>query len=77
MLSNELHLFVLEGFGAEPQFLEKLEQNFFGRKIAVKCVFDAEIYQLYRRKTQENVENVPSRLQIWGICSLLKRKLFL
>lgn len=47
MSNNELHLFVLEGYGAEPQYLEKLEQNFFGRKISVKCVFDAEIYQLY------------------------------
>lgn len=53
MLSNELHLFVLEGFGAEPQYLEKLEQNFFGRRIAVKCVFDAEIYQLYEQLKKE------------------------
>lgn len=47
MSNSELHLFVLEGYGAEPQYLEKLEQNFFGRRISVKCVFDAEIYQLY------------------------------
>lgn len=49
MSNNELHLFVLEGYGAEPQYLEKLEQNFFGRGISVKCVFDAELYQLYEQ----------------------------
>lgn len=53
MLNNELHLFVLEGFGAEPQYLDKLEKNFFGRSISVKCVFDAEIYQLYEHLKKE------------------------
>lgn len=53
MSNSELHLFVLEGYGAEPQYLEKLEQNFFGRKISVKCVFDAEIYQLYEHLKKE------------------------
>lgn len=53
MSNNELHLFVLEGYGAEPQYLEKLEQNFFGRRISVKCVFDAEIYQLYEHLKKE------------------------
>ncbi|MBQ0157765.1 MAG: hypothetical protein KBS47_01985 [Bacteroidales bacterium] len=54
MLNNELHLFVLEGAGAEPQFVKKLEQNFFKRKISVKCVFDAEIYQLYKQLEKED-----------------------
>lgn len=53
MLNNELHLFVLEGDGAERQYLEKLEQNLFGRRISVKCVFDAEIYQLYEQLKKE------------------------
>lgn len=53
MSNNELHLFVLEGYGAEPQYLEKLEQNFFGRRISVKCVFDAELYQLYEHLKKE------------------------
>lgn len=53
MSNSELHLFILEGFGAEPQYLEKLEQNFFGEKISVKCVFDAEIYQLYEQLKKE------------------------
>lgn len=43
----------LEGYGAEPQYLEKLEQNFFGRRISVKCVFDAELYQLYEHLKKE------------------------
>lgn len=54
MSSNELHLFVLEGYGAEPQYLEKLEQNFFCRRISVKCVFDAEIYQLYEHLKKDD-----------------------
>lgn len=54
MLNNELHLFVLEGHGAEPKYLDQLERNFFGRRISLKCVFDAEIYQLYEQlKTEE------------------------
>ena len=49
MLNNELHLFVFEGSSSEPKYIEMLERNFLGKKITVKCVYDAEIYQLYRQ----------------------------
>ena len=48
MLNNELHLFVFEGVRAESKYVDMLEQNFLGRRISVKCVYDAEIYQLYK-----------------------------
>lgn len=47
--NNELHLFVFEGGRAEPQYVEMLERHFLGKRISVKCVYDAEIYQLYRQ----------------------------
>ncbi len=53
MSNSELHLFVPEGYGAEPLYLEKLEQNFFGRRISLKCVYDAELYQLYEHLKKE------------------------
>ena len=43
MLNNELHLFVFEGVRAESKYVDMLEQNFFGKRISVKCVYDAEI----------------------------------
>lgn len=49
MLNKELQLFIYEGSSAEPQYIDKLEKNFLGEKIAIKCVYDAEIYQLYRQ----------------------------
>ena len=48
-LNNELHLFVFEGNRAEPQYEDMLEKHFLGKRISVKCVYDAEIYQLYRQ----------------------------
>lgn len=49
MLNKELQLFVYEGGSAEPKYVDKLEKNFLGERIAIKCVYDAEIYQLYRQ----------------------------
>ena len=53
MSNNELHLFVFEGARAESMYVDKLEQNFLGNRISVKCVYDAEIYQLYKRLKAE------------------------
>ena len=53
MLSSELHLFVFEGVRAESLYVDKLEQNFLGKRISVKCVYDAEIYQLYKQLKAE------------------------
>lgn len=49
MSSKELCLFVFEGGRTEQIIAQKLEEEFLGRKIAIKCVFGAEIYQLYRK----------------------------
>ena len=49
MSSSELHLFVFEGARAESKYVDKLEQHFLGKRISVKCVYDAEIYQLYKQ----------------------------
>ena len=54
MLNNELHLFVFEGVRAESKYIDMLEQNFLGRRISVKCVYDAEIYQLYKVLKEED-----------------------
>lgn len=53
MSNNELHLFVFEGVRAESKYVDMLEQNFLGKRISVKCVYDAEIYQLYRQLKDE------------------------
>ena len=47
MENNAKTLFVFEGARTEDKFVEKLENNFLGNKHAIKCVYDAEIYQLY------------------------------
>ncbi len=49
MSNNELHLFVFEGRSAEPKYAEKLERNFLGEKVAVKCVYGTDIYRLYEQ----------------------------
>ena len=54
MLNNELHLFVFEGVRAESKYVDTLEQNFLGKRISVKCVYDAEIYQLYKVLNEED-----------------------
>jgi hypothetical protein len=56
MLNNELHLFVFEGVRAESKYIDMLEQNFLGKRISVKCVYDAEIYQLYKVLKEEDAD---------------------
>ena len=53
MSNNELHLFVFEGVRAESKYVDALEQNFLGKRISVRCVYDAEIYQLYKVLKEE------------------------
>ena len=60
-------LFIFEGGRAEDKYVKKLEQNFLGADHAIKCVFDAEIYQLYRAIKQEDGFNL-------DIVSLLKER---
>ena len=56
MSNNELHLFVFEGVRAESKYVEKLEQHFLSKRISVKCVYDAEIYQLYKQLKAEEFD---------------------
>ena len=56
MSNSELQLFVFEGGRAEHKYVEKLEQNFLGKGISVKCVYDAEIYQLYKSLEKEELD---------------------
>lgn len=56
MSNKELQLFVFEGGRAESKYVEKLEQNFLGERISVKCVYDAEIYQLYKSLEKEDLD---------------------
>ena len=53
-MSKEKTLFIFEGAKTEGKLVEKLEHNFLGKTNAIKCVFDAEIYQLYRAIKEEN-----------------------
>ena len=56
MSNNELHLFVFEGVRAESKYVDMLEQNFLGERVSVKCVYDAEIYQLYKVLKEEDAD---------------------
>lgn len=47
MSDKELHLFIFEGAKTEGVFFDSLERNFQSGRIATKCVFGAEIYQLF------------------------------
>lgn len=49
-----MHLFIFEGQSAEVKIVQTLENNFFGKNIGIKCVFDAEIYQLYKKMKDED-----------------------
>lgn len=59
-------LFIFEGRRTEEKYVEKLEANFFGDRHAIKCVYDAEIYQLYKTIKAEN--------GFFDIVSLLKER---
>lgn len=48
MSNKELHLFIFEGEKTEISFLYSLESKFMGSSNAIKCVFGAEIYQLFK-----------------------------
>jgi len=67
MMNKEKTLFIFEGAKTEDKLVEKLEHNFLGDRHAIKCVFDAEIYQLYRAIKEENVFSI-------DIVSLLKER---
>ena len=54
MSNNELQLFVFEGVRAESKYVDMLEKNFLDKRISVKCVYDAEIYQLYKFLKEED-----------------------
>ncbi len=54
MMNKEKTLFIFEGAKTEDKLVEKLECNFLGDRHAIKCVFDAEIYQLYRAIKDES-----------------------
>ncbi len=54
MMNKEKTLFIFEGARSEDKYVEKLERNFLGERHAIKCVFDAEIYQLYRAIKEED-----------------------
>ena len=49
MLTKETILFVFEGKSTENTVVSSLEKHFFGKHNAIKCVFEAEIYQLYKK----------------------------
>lgn len=57
MSNRRLHLFIFEGKSSEFKIVQKLENNFFGRSIGIKCVFDAEVYQLYKK--MKDAEDFP------------------
>lgn len=50
---KSLTLFVFEGQKTEGRQIRNLEQNFLGDTHAITCVYDTDIYQLYRDITQE------------------------
>lgn len=54
MKNKEKTLFIFEGGSTEEIIVRKLEQNFLSDRHAIKCVFDAEIYQLYRKIKEDD-----------------------
>lgn len=67
MKNKEKTLFIFEGAKTEDKLVEKLERNFLGDRHAIKCVFDAEIYQLYCAIKEEKGFSI-------DIVSLLKER---
>lgn len=58
MSNKELTLFIFEGAKSEEGFVKKLEANFIGKTSGIKCIFDAEIYQLYKSIKNEDIYSV-------------------
>lgn len=54
MLDRYDTLFVFEGNETEDNIVSKLEKNFMGKTHAIKCVYGADIYQLYRKLKEED-----------------------
>ncbi len=52
MSNKSKYLFVFEGRRSEFKIVQKLEENFLGENFGIKCVFDAEVYQLYSKMKQ-------------------------
>ena len=46
--------FVFEGKSTEDIIVSSLERHFFGKYDTIKCVFDAEIYQLYQKLSKSD-----------------------
>lgn len=67
MMNKEKTLFIFEGAKTEEKLVEKLEHNFLGDRHAIKCIFDAEIYQLYRAIKEEKEFSI-------DLVSLLKER---
>lgn len=67
MKTKEKTLFIFEGAKTEDKLVKSLELNFLGDRHAIKCVFDAEIYQLYRAVRDESGFSI-------DIISLLKKR---
>lgn len=57
-MNKEKTLFIFEGAKTEDKLVGKLERNFLGDRHAIKCVFDAEIYQLYRAVKDKRVASL-------------------
>ncbi|MCQ2194973.1 MAG: hypothetical protein MJZ28_08495, partial [Paludibacteraceae bacterium] len=55
-LIKEKHLFIFEGGSAEPKYHASLEKEFLGERFAIKCIYDAEIYQLYKQMKNDDFE---------------------
>ena len=54
MLTKGTILFVFEGKSTEDIIVSSLERHFFGKYDTIKCVFDAEIYQLYQKLSKSD-----------------------
>ncbi len=67
MLGNGLTLFIFEGENPEEPLVDSLEKSgFIDDRNKIKCVFDAEIYQLYRLLKEDDTDSL-------DIVKLLKR----
>lgn len=51
-MSNNI-LFIFEGERAEGQILSSLQNYFLNEKTVIKCIFGAEIYQIYKKIVED------------------------